>query len=259
MLSQGRGLRLRAPHAHRAEAASPGAARRRAAGHPDRGAPSAPPQRARARTAAPGRAQLPPAGQRLASDRARARARHRGAHLKGPRRAKQRGRPQSPRRLRFSSSVTRAPPELSHRRRSPIASHLTFIRNAALSLNRRRRMVGRVVGQGWSLTKAAEAAGVSERTCAKWVAPLPRARARRGLLDRSSAPQRGPAPHADERVEVDRAAAPAADDRRGDRRVPGHGAVDRVGGPDADRAGQARAAGAARAGQPLRAPRTPAS
>ena len=42
--------------------------------------------------------------------------------------------------------------------------------NAALSLNQRRRMVGRVVGQGWSLTKAAEAAEVSERTCAKWVA-----------------------------------------------------------------------------------------
>ena len=36
--------------------------------------------------------------------------------------------------------------------------------NAALSLNQRRRMVGRVVDQGWSLTKAAEAAEVSERT-----------------------------------------------------------------------------------------------
>jgi hypothetical protein len=50
------------------QAASPGAARRRAAGHADRGAPSAPPQRARARTAAPSRAQLPAAGQRLAGD-----------------------------------------------------------------------------------------------------------------------------------------------------------------------------------------------
>ncbi len=37
--------------------------------------------------------------------------------------------------------------------------------NAALSLNQRRRMVCRVVEQGWSLTKAAEAAEVSERTC----------------------------------------------------------------------------------------------
>jgi hypothetical protein len=32
--------------------------------------------------------------------------------------------------------------------------------NAALSLNQRRRMVCRVVEQGWSLTKAAEACGV---------------------------------------------------------------------------------------------------
>ena len=41
--------------------------------------------------------------------------------------------------------------------------------NAALSLNQRRRMVCRVVEQGWSLTEAAEAAEVSERTCSKWV------------------------------------------------------------------------------------------
>jgi len=31
-------------------------------------------------------------------------------------------------------------------------------------------MVLRVVEEGWSLAAAAEAAGVSERTCAKWVA-----------------------------------------------------------------------------------------
>ena len=49
--------------------------------------------------------------------------------------------------------------------------------NAALSPNQRRRMVGRVVEEGWSLAKAAEAAEVSERTCAKWVrAFAPRAR-----------------------------------------------------------------------------------
>ena len=49
--------------------------------------------------------------------------------------------------------------------------------NAALSLNQRRRMVARVVEQGWSLAKAAEAAEVSERTCSKWVARYrPRAR-----------------------------------------------------------------------------------
>jgi transposase InsO family protein len=73
--------------------------------------------------------------------------------------------------------------------------------NAALSLNQRRRMVGRVVGQGWSLTKAAEAAEVSERTCAKWVARY-RADGEAGLLDRSSAPQRIPHRTSAERVEV---------------------------------------------------------
>jgi transposase InsO family protein len=59
--------------------------------------------------------------------------------------------------------------------------------NAALSLNQRRRMVGRVIEQGWSLTKAAEAAEVSERTCSKWVHRF-EAEGERGLLDRSSAP-----------------------------------------------------------------------
>jgi transposase InsO family protein len=73
--------------------------------------------------------------------------------------------------------------------------------NAALSLNQRRRMVGRVVGQGWSLTKAAEAAEVSERTCAKWVARY-RARGEAGLLDRSSAPKHIPHRTPAERVEV---------------------------------------------------------
>src|SRR3954463_4675864 len=73
--------------------------------------------------------------------------------------------------------------------------------NAALSLNQRRRMVGRVVGKGWSLTKAAEAAEVSERTCAKWVARY-RADGGAGLLDRSSAPKRIPHRTSAERVEV---------------------------------------------------------
>jgi transposase InsO family protein len=73
--------------------------------------------------------------------------------------------------------------------------------NAALSLNQRRRMVGRVVGQGWSLTRAAEAAEVSERTCAKWVARY-RAEGEAGLLDRSSAPKHIPHRTPAERVEV---------------------------------------------------------
>jgi transposase InsO family protein len=49
-------------------------------------------------------------------------------------------------------------------------------------------MVGRVVEQGWSLTEAAEAAGVSERTCSKWVRRY-RDEGEAGLADRSSAPK----------------------------------------------------------------------
>jgi transposase InsO family protein len=73
--------------------------------------------------------------------------------------------------------------------------------NAALSLNQRRRMVRRVVDERWSLTKAAEAAEVSERTCSKWVERY-RAEGETGLLDRSSAP--GSIPHRtpEDRVEA---------------------------------------------------------
>jgi transposase InsO family protein len=73
--------------------------------------------------------------------------------------------------------------------------------NAALSLNQRRRMVRRVVGQGWSLTRAAAAAEVSERTCSKWVGRY-RGEGEVGLLDRSSAP--GSIPHRtpEDRVEA---------------------------------------------------------
>jgi transposase InsO family protein len=73
--------------------------------------------------------------------------------------------------------------------------------NAALSLNQRRRMVGRVVEQGWSLTSAAAAAEVSKRTCSKWVARY-RAEGEAGLLDRSSAPRSIPHRTPDELVEA---------------------------------------------------------
>lgn len=59
--------------------------------------------------------------------------------------------------------------------------------NAALSLNKRRVLAKRIVEGGWSLTKAAEAAEVSERTAAKWAARY-RADGELGLHDRSSAP-----------------------------------------------------------------------
>jgi transposase InsO family protein len=59
--------------------------------------------------------------------------------------------------------------------------------NARLSLKGRELLVERVQGAGWSLTQAAEAAGVSERTAHKWLARY-RSEGATGLLDRSSAP-----------------------------------------------------------------------
>jgi transposase InsO family protein len=58
--------------------------------------------------------------------------------------------------------------------------------NAALSLRKRELLARRVVEGGWSLTKAAEAAEVSEPTARKWVARY-LAEGEAGLLDRSSA------------------------------------------------------------------------
>jgi transposase InsO family protein len=59
--------------------------------------------------------------------------------------------------------------------------------NAALSLNKRRRLATRIVEQGWSLAEAAAAAEVSENTARKWVRRF-RVEGEAGLLDRSSAP-----------------------------------------------------------------------
>jgi len=61
--------------------------------------------------------------------------------------------------------------------------------NARLSLKGRELLIDRVEGAGWSLTQAAEAAGVSDRTARKWLARW-RAEGPVGLLDRSSAPNR---------------------------------------------------------------------
>jgi transposase InsO family protein len=63
--------------------------------------------------------------------------------------------------------------------------------NAPLGPKGRLIMVSRVLAQGWSLAAAAEAAGVSERTCAKWLARF-RAEGEAGLMDRSSAPRSVP-------------------------------------------------------------------
>ncbi len=59
--------------------------------------------------------------------------------------------------------------------------------NARLSLKGRELLVDRVEVAGWSLSTAAEAAGISERTARKWLARY-RAEGPSGLLDRSSAP-----------------------------------------------------------------------
>jgi transposase InsO family protein len=61
--------------------------------------------------------------------------------------------------------------------------------NAALSWSGRRRLVERVVVEGWTLTAAAAAAGVSVRCTRKWVTRY-RDEGEAGLFDRSSAPRR---------------------------------------------------------------------
>lgn len=73
--------------------------------------------------------------------------------------------------------------------------------NAALSWHGRRRLAERVVDEGWTLTAAAEAAGVSLRCARKWVSRY-RAEGEPGLNDRSSAPKRVANRTAQERVEV---------------------------------------------------------
>lgn len=54
--------------------------------------------------------------------------------------------------------------------------------NARLSVKGRELLVERVEHAGWSLTQAAEAAGVSDRTARKWLARY-RAGGAEGLLD----------------------------------------------------------------------------
>src|SRR5947208_8625091 len=60
-------------------------------------------------------------------------------------------------------------------------------RNGALSWNGRRQLAERVVRQGWTLTAAAAAAGVSVRCARRWVGRY-RLAGEAGLVDRSSAP-----------------------------------------------------------------------
>jgi transposase InsO family protein/transposase-like protein len=73
--------------------------------------------------------------------------------------------------------------------------------NAPLGPKGRLTMTERVLEQGWSLAEAAEAAGVSERTCSKWVARY-RCEGEPGLHDRSSAPKSVPHRTPEELVEA---------------------------------------------------------
>jgi transposase InsO family protein len=73
--------------------------------------------------------------------------------------------------------------------------------NAALSWQGRRLLVRRVVEQGWTLTAAAVAAGVSVRCARKWVGRY-RLEGEAGLRDRSSAPSRVANRTGAERVEA---------------------------------------------------------
>jgi transposase InsO family protein len=73
--------------------------------------------------------------------------------------------------------------------------------NARTCPKSRKLLVERILGESWSLTEAAEAAGVSERTAGKWVARF-KAEGDTGLLDRSSAPRRIPSRTPADRVEA---------------------------------------------------------
>lgn len=72
--------------------------------------------------------------------------------------------------------------------------------NAALSWSGRRELAQHVVEEGWTLTAAAEAAGVSVRCARKWANRY--GEGDRRLLDRSSAPHRVANRTAPERVAV---------------------------------------------------------
>src|SRR5918996_5646168 len=74
-------------------------------------------------------------------------------------------------------------------------------RNAALSWSGRRRLAERVVVEGWTVSAAAEAAGVSVRCARKWVRRF-REEGDAGLRDRPSAPKRVANRTPDDRVQA---------------------------------------------------------
>jgi transposase InsO family protein len=73
--------------------------------------------------------------------------------------------------------------------RSKEATRMRLHRNAALSWSGRRLLAERVLEQGWTVSAAAGAAGVSVRCARKWVGRY-KVAGEAGLVDRSSAPHR---------------------------------------------------------------------
>ncbi len=73
--------------------------------------------------------------------------------------------------------------------------------NALLGPKGREVMVLRVLEQGWSVTEAAQAAGVSGRTCSKWLGRY-RAEGSLGLVDRPSTPKHSPTRTPEDRVQL---------------------------------------------------------
>jgi leucine-zipper of insertion element IS481 len=123
--------------------------------------------------------------------------------------------------------------------------------NAALSLNRRRRLVGRIVSEYWSLAEAAAAAEVSENTARKWRDRY-LAEGEAGLVDRCSAPARVANRTPEQRVATIACFASLALHGGGDCEAAVDAREDGVGDPHQDRA---RSAGPPRVGAraPLRA------
>jgi hypothetical protein len=106
--------------------------------------------------------------------------------------------------------------------------------NARTCAKSRRLLVDRLE-RGWALTEAAEVAGVSERTAAKWLMRW-RGEDEAGLLDRSSAP--GTIHTAARRSrQGNRSAARAAEEIA---EVAGHSALDGLQVVEADRVAQAK-------------------
>jgi transposase InsO family protein len=73
--------------------------------------------------------------------------------------------------------------------------------NAALTLKKRRLLVSRVLGEGWSIQRSAAETGISARRAGEWVRRF-KAEGDAGLLDRSSAPKRVHNRTPEDRVQV---------------------------------------------------------